>query len=208
MAEADVKPQDRLTLADFTSVFAFFFGPGARGTEGEGLDLEEEEDGPPAKPALAGKMTLSEVAVQVLQEERWRGTPDQTNAFVRRLVAGRPEAVADCVGRVRDAFDAVDADERGEVSASDVAALVKKAQLGSTTVDLKVKTFLVQLGKQGRSVFSLPELVEHFGPEMQELADASVSVAEAFAMLRMHLPAADVRLSADLALKVRPYLLP
>jgi Ca2+-binding EF-hand superfamily protein len=204
MAEADVKPQDRLTLADFTSVFAFFFGPGARGTEGEGLDLEEDENGPPAKPALAGKMTLSEVAVQVLQEERWRGTPDQTNAFVRRLVAGRPEAVADCVGRVRDAFDALDADERGEVSASDVAALVKKAQLGSTTVDLKVKTFLVQLGKQGRSVFSLPELVVHFGPEMQELADASVSVAEAFAMLRMHLPAADVRLSADLALKVRP----
>ena len=46
-----------------------------------------------------GKMTLSEVAVQVLQEERWRGTVDQTNAFVRRLCAGRSEAIAVCVGR-------------------------------------------------------------------------------------------------------------
>ena len=46
-----------------------------------------------------GKMTLSEVAVQVLQEERWRGSVDQTNAFVRRLCAGRSEAIAVCVGR-------------------------------------------------------------------------------------------------------------
>ena len=139
----------------------------------------------------------------MLQEERWRGTADQTNAFVRRLVAGRPDAVAACVGRVRDAFDALDTDERGEVSASDVGRLLKQAEVGSATVDLKVKTFLARLSKQARAVCSLPEVVEHFGPELQELADASVSVSEAFAMLRMHLPAADVRLAADLALKVR-----
>ena len=165
MEDADVRPQDLLSLADFTSMFAFFFSPGGclsthpvnthlslhtlswpimlpiitpyphpshntllinsqhpyqhigshdfsrednahhTGTSthrGEGKDGDSDDlMGEPSSTIISkyGKMTLSEVAVQVLQEERWRGSVDQTNAFVRRLCAGRSEAIAACVGR-------------------------------------------------------------------------------------------------------------
>ena len=139
----------------------------------------------------------------MLQEERWRGTPDQTNDLMRRLCAGRSEAVGDCLGRVRDAFEALDGDGHGEVATADVGALFTKAHIGTASLEHTVQAFTARLDKQARDSFSLPDLVEAFGAELQELADASVSVSEAFAMLRMHLPAADVRLAADLALKVR-----
>ena len=56
--------------------------------------------------------------------------------------------------------------------------------------------------EQARDVVSLPEIIEHFGAELEELADSSVSIAESFAMLRMHLVNVDVRQAADLALKI------
>ena len=65
--------------------------------------------------------------------------------------------------------------------------LSKPAEISSVTLEPKIKSFLVRLEKQSRGAFSLPEFVEHFGADLQELADSSVSVAEAFAMLRMHL---------------------
>ena len=55
---------------------------------------------------------------------------------------------------------------------------------------------------QARDVVSFPEIIEHFGAELEELADSSVSIAESFAMLRMHLVNVDVRQAADLALKI------
>jgi hypothetical protein len=195
MKDSDVQPQDLLSLADFAAVYSFFFSPGsAAAGAGAGAGHDRPDD--------AAK-TLSEIAVQVLQEERWRGTPDQTNDLMRRLCAGRSEAVGDCLARVRDAFEALDYDGRGEVSTSDVGALFQKAHISTTSLEHTVLAFTARLDKQARDCFSLPELVEGFGAELQELADASVSVSEAFAMLRMHLPAADVRLAADLALKVR-----
>lgn len=94
MNDADVQPQDKLSLADFTSVFAFFFSPGKE-AESRLRDSKQlrssiawsDDDDQAMNPK--GRLTLSEIAVQILQEERWRGSADQTNSFIRRLCAGR-----------------------------------------------------------------------------------------------------------------------
>ena len=99
MTDADILPQDKLSLADFTSVFAFFFSPGKE-AESRLRDSKQlrnsiawsDEDDHATAPK--GRLTLSEIAVQILQEERWRGSADQTNAFIRRICAGRFEDVA------------------------------------------------------------------------------------------------------------------
>ena len=67
MAEADVRPQDVLALADFVAVYSFFFGPTAlkhKSTHG-------------AEDSRAASLSLSEIAIHTLQDERWRGTAEQ-----------------------------------------------------------------------------------------------------------------------------------
>ena len=187
MDDTDARPQDMLSLADFVAVFAFFFSPTSSSSKTSGR----------AESLTRGPMTISEVAVQVLQEERWRGTPDQTNSLVRRLCSSRSDATIDCVTRVRDAFETLDPDERGEISSSSLKDLLKHSKISSPSVDRAVISFTSKLERQARGTFSLPELFEQFGLEFQEISESSVSIAEAFAMLRMRLSATDVRAAAD-----------
>ncbi len=51
-------------------------------------------------------------------------------------------------------------------------------------------------------LFTFYRLFEHFGPVLLELADASMSIAEAFAMLRLHLDLGTCRQCAELVLKM------
>lgn len=152
-------------------------------------------------------MTISEISVQVMQEERWRGTADQTNSFLRRLSSGRSEAAVGCLCRLRDSFEAFDPKELGEVSLTNLADVIKKAKVTSPGISRSMVAFKLKLERQGLASFTLPEFFEHFGIEIQELSKASVSVAESFAMLRMHLSAADVRAAADCVLRVIDTLL-
>ena len=72
MIDADVRPQDVLTLADFVSVYCFFFGPSSNNFSDKPIEL----------PSKLTQLSLSEIAIQTLQEERWRGTADQVNTIV------------------------------------------------------------------------------------------------------------------------------
>ena len=191
MIDADVRPQDTLTLADFASTFAFFFNPSLKQSK---VMIEPSEQ--------QARMTLSEVAIQCLQEERWRGNMEQTINFVRMLSAGRSEALMDTITRIRDSFEALDADKCGEVSKTDLDDLFRAAKIPATAIELPLTKFKERLERQSRGRFSLPEIFEHFGPSVQEFADASVSVAEAFAMLRLYHSTTDVRLAADMAIKI------
>ena len=116
----------------------------------------------------AARMTLAEIAIQTMQEERWRGSPDQTVALVRRLCAGRSAGASDVITRLRDAFEALDKDgPGGEVSASDLAELFRMCGLTSPMLEAPLKKFADRLQKQSRGRFSMPELFEHFGPFIQ-----------------------------------------
>jgi len=70
MTDADVRPQDVLTLADFVSVYSFFFGPTTLNNSSRAFEQPKN-----------AQLSISEVAVQVLQEERWRGTPEQVKSY-------------------------------------------------------------------------------------------------------------------------------
>ena len=198
MNDADVRPQDMLSLADFVAVFSFFFSPTSSSSSTSGRSLS----------ASRGQLlTMSEISVQVLQEERWRGSPDQTNAFIRRLCSSRTDATVDCIIRVRDAFEALDTEGQGEVSSSELKTLFRNAMAASSSVDHTLTAFKAKLDRQARGTVSLPELFEQFGLALQELSESSVSIAEAFAMLRMRLSAVDVRAAADVVMKVIDNLL-
>ena len=195
MTDSDVRPQDLLSLADFATCFAFFFTPPeGRGVVGSGSARETTN---------FTNLTLGEVAVTTLQSERWRGTEEQVISFVRRLTAGRSEALAKTIGAIRDAFEAkLKSPEDSEVSLTDIEDIFVQAKASSPAVSLSAKKFSERLKRQGRGTFSLPELFEFFGSIVQETGEGSVSIAEAFAMMRLHYNTADVRLIADMAQKV------
>ena len=73
MIDADVRPQDVLTLADFVSVYCFFFGPSSNNFSDKPIEL---------LPSKLTQLSLSEIAIQTLQEERWRGTADQVKILL------------------------------------------------------------------------------------------------------------------------------
>lgn len=191
MMEVDVRPQDTLSLADFASVFAFFFHSSAKA-----------DTKPSAEEAPTARMSLADIAIQTMREERWRATPEQTVAFVRRLCVGRSTNAVDVISRLRDAFEALDQDAVGEVSTSDLYRLMHDADIKSPLLETPMRKFNERLVRQARGRFSLPEVFEHLGPFIQDIAEASVGVDEAFSMVRLYLASSDVRAAADLALKI------
>jgi hypothetical protein len=190
MTDADITPRDRLTLADFAAVYAYFFAPARESLSTSRTILDGT--------ANAVRLTLAELAVQVLQEEKWRGTQDQMTTFVRRLCAGRSDQTIHCTGKLRTAFENLDEQNTGEVSVSRLLDLLAEAQLPVSSFVPVAERFKDILAQQGRGRFSFPEVFEHFGPRVQEFAESSVSVAEAISMMRLHCSTADVRLAVDL----------
>ena len=186
--------KDAIRLEEFQSVYAYFFA----------TDSNKEAE---QVQSYGGVRTISEVSVQVLQEGRWRGSTEQTNDLIRRLSSGRSESAVECIVRVRDAFESLDSRDLGEVSSSDVTALLKQAKITGPGVPHNVSAFKAKLDKQSRGTFVLPELYEQFGLDIQELSDASVSVSAAFSMMKMTLSAADVRAAADIVVRIIDALL-
>ena len=179
MAEADIRPMDRLTLADFVSVYAYFFSPvlgggemSLRGTLGIGAytgPFQAGDNIPSGTGTARGLMlTIAEVAVQVLQEQRWSGSVDQTVSFMQRLCAGRAGSVVQTIVQIRESFDEADTGTLGSVSLSSMLALFERVNLPMGQVTALVDSFSRRLMQQGRERFSLPEVYETFGPMIQE----------------------------------------
>ena len=189
MDGAGVRLDDPLSLQDFMGAFSFFFSPALESNSGR---------------TESRTRTLSEIAVQVMQEEKWEGTAEQTNAFMRRICVGRSEGVVLTVCGVRDAFDSLDTKDKGELSTSLLDSLLKQSGPSppSSSLHRAAQAFKTKLVRQGRGTFSLPDFFEECGHAVQEQSGASVSVAEAFAMLRMHLSSTDVRACADFVIKI------
>jgi Ca2+-binding EF-hand superfamily protein len=190
MIDSDIRPQDTLTLADFASIFSFFFSPSTNSKLNE-IDTVNRTN-----------MTLSEIAIQTMQEDRWRGNLEQTVSFIRRLNAGRSEALVNTITRIRDAFESQDSEKNGENSVDLIGDLFRVAKVSATMIELFLTKFSDRLQQQNRGFYSLPEIFEHFGLIIEESADAAVSIAEVFAMLRLHCNTNTVRLAADMSLKI------
>ena len=67
-------------------------------------------------------------------------------------------------------------------------------------VELPLSQFLGRLQRQSREAVSLPEIFEHFGFIIQDLADQNISIAEAFAMFRQKSTNVEVRAAAEFLL--------
>lgn len=151
---------------------------------------------------LSNQLTLSEIAVQTLQEERWRGSSDQTQAFIRRLCVGRSETIVIMIAKIRDAFEYLDDADVKEVDCSNIYDIFKRSDILTTSIEMLVNKFIDKLKKQGRDKFTLPEVFEHFGSILQEMSDSTVTIPEAFALLRLNLPVPEVTSAAHVAMKI------
>ena len=188
MTETDVQPLDKLTLADFVSVYAYFFTPKSEAKE----NLRD-----------AGiLMTLSELTVQILQEEKWIGSQSQVVSYIRRLCSGRSNSLVECISKIREAFEIQDHGDSGDASVSTIHELFKIANINFDHLDEMVQKFLKRLEQQMRGRYSLPEVFEFFGANIQEFADASLTVMEAIAIFRMNASSAEIRLAAEMANKI------
>jgi Ca2+-binding EF-hand superfamily protein len=191
MNDADVKPLDRLTLADFVAVFAYFFSSSVA----DNMDLQSNS-------ATSELKTIAEIAVQVLQHEKWSGKSEQNAQLVARLCAGRSGTVVGFISKIRESFETFDASNSGLVSASSLSDIFRLSNLAFDGLGQMVKNFTFRLKQQSRETFSLPELFEFFGHNIQEYGEGTLSVSEAFAMLRMHCSASDIRLGTDMMLLI------
>jgi hypothetical protein len=141
MAEAGIGPRDRLTLADFASVYAYFFSPAS-------MQGVSQADTILTGAASAVRLTLAEIAVQVMQEERWRGTQEQTATFVRRLCAGRADALVESVSKIRAAFEELDVNRVAEVPVSQLNDVFFKAQYPVSSMQTQLQRFQGRLEQQ------------------------------------------------------------
>ena len=192
MNDADVKPLDKLSLADFVSVFAFFFTSGLS----DGL---KDESSAAAEYKLK---TVAEIAIQVLQQEKWSGRIEQNVQLIARLCAGRTASVVGYITKIREAFESFDATNSGSVSIQNLAEIFKLSNISFDTLGSMIKNFAFRLKQQSRETFLLPEVFEFFGASIQEYGEGTLSVTEAFAMIRMHCNPTDIRLAADMMLLI------
>eukprot|EP01041_Mallomonas_annulata_P000829 gene829-1611_t len=210
MTDSDVRPQDSLTLADFASVFAFFFTSSSSLSSSNSnhhhmnatSTTDVHHSNLLIKDNTSRRLTISEIAIQVLQEERWRGTMDQVNSFMRRLIAGRTEATVDSLRFIRDAFESIDTEDTGEIEISNIQDLLIASKFSIYPFERVLQSMKERLERHSRVKVSLPELLEHIGPIIQDLTESSISISESFAMLRLHCNSSDVRTAADLVLKL------
>ena len=192
MNDADVKPMDKLTLADFVSVFSFFFSSGLS----DGL---KDEHSTPGEFKLK---TIPEIAIQVLQQEKWSGRIEQNVQLIARLCAGRTASVVGYITKIREAFESLDAANSGSVSIQNLAETFKLANISFDNLGSMIKNFTFRLKQQSRETFLLPEVFEFFGASIQEYGEGTLSVTEAFAMIRMHCNPTDIRLAVDMMLVI------
>jgi hypothetical protein len=194
MIDSDVRPQDTLSLADFVSLYAFFFGPAS--------ETAVPSVGTDQILKMNNKLTLAEVAIQVLQEERWRSTADQVIGLVERLSAGRSAPTVTCITKIRDVFESIDVNSEGFIHVDKVEDIFRAVGIPSVSVQPYLEKFKERMDKVKLGQIVLPDLFEHFGIIIQETGDYTVTVSEAFAMLRFQCDAQDVRAAAETSLRV------
>jgi Ca2+-binding EF-hand superfamily protein len=193
MVETDVAYTDSLTLADFASVYAFFFGNTRKAPASASSSIS----------AGGREMSISEISLQILQSERWQGTADQVMDMIGRLTLRRPKSTTSIICSIRDSFEALDVDSTGNVGINCLPALLKQVPgLNFAVLVQPVKSFSERIQLQGRKSFALPELFEYFGPQIQEAGEGSLSVEDAFSLLALRNSLADVRGAALRVLNV------
>ena len=188
MADVEVYPEDAISLADFISVYDFFFGK---------PDTWKERTTVHDTP-----LTISEIALIVLQEEPWQGTRIDHDKLLRRLSHGRSSKVIEMLSNVRDIFEEMDTSSRGVINFSDIPPLLKKLKISPASVEYSVRICAEKAGKSNTHTFALPEVFVHFGSILTDIAESSISVAEAFAMFRLHSSSTEIRVAADLVCRI------
>jgi Ca2+-binding EF-hand superfamily protein len=195
MTESDVRPHDGISLADFISVYAFFFGPSSTAQLGDGLDL--------GRDVRSGtRLSMSEIAVSVLQEERWRGSADQVDSFVRRISAGRSARTTECISKLRDNFESIDTEGLGYVPIDRVGDILRHASIPPSSYQYALQQYLSKSQYNKQSTAILPELFSQFGSIISESCESGVSIADSLAMFRLYHDSTTIRGAVDLTLRI------
>ncbi len=190
MEEADVHLHDTLSLADFAGAYVHLF------------PSKQDQLFKPGDTIAANFATISDVAIQVLREEKWSGSVDQTQSLISRLCTGRSNAVASCIGKIRNSFETLDTDNVGFLPITACRKLFQDAQLSSNEISNVISKFVSRMDHLANSSFSLPEFFEYFGSTIQHYADSMLSLSESVSLLRLRLSANDVHAALKLAMNI------
>jgi Ca2+-binding EF-hand superfamily protein len=189
MEEADVHLHDYLSLADFAAAYLHLFPV-------------KETTRTSTENIVASLASLSDIAVQVLREEKWVGSSDQTQSLVTRLCAGRSSSVINCVGKLRNAFETLDTNNAGFLPLSYCIRLFNEAQIMSNEINSMITKFENRMQQSATNVFSLPEVFEYFGAALQQYAENMLSLNEAVSLFRLRFSTNDVHRALKLALNI------
>lgn len=131
LRDSGVLPDDFLSFPEVVGAYhALFIKDGIMPEEDDRLGTTLSLLKPPGKAIEGGSgclRSLAEVASVIFAEQRWEGTPLQHVGLVRRLCVGRPAAVQEAVRKVRDAFEACDVDDEGQLGADEASKLLDEA---------------------------------------------------------------------------------
>jgi hypothetical protein len=118
------------------------------------------------------------------------------------MCAGRSDVVCQSVTKIRSAFEQIDVNNDGEIPLSLMKDLITLADLPLERLREPLKRFEKRLADQRRAAVSLPDIFEHFGLVVQEVAEASISVSDAVSVFTLKHSNADVRLACEAVMSV------
>ncbi|RYH28863.1 hypothetical protein EON65_10590 [archaeon] len=192
MAEADVHMHDYLSLADFAAAYGNLFPLRLEKTKQSGVVLLD---------------SLSNVASQIMREERWSGSEAQVQDLITRLCAGRSDAVVNVIGKIRNAFELLDREKHGYLPSSYIHKIFHETQITPNEISSLIIKFLTRMESSASASFSLIEVFEFFGSCLQQYAESILSVGEATSLLRLRLDNNAVYKALKLSLSVAENIL-
>jgi Ca2+-binding EF-hand superfamily protein len=184
--DADLKPNEAITLADAAFAYYDLFGESSR---------SKTRDGDTAAVTQSIR-SISELATAIYQEEKWTGSVEQHASLIRRLAIGRISPQIELLKRTRDLFEKMDKDGDGELAVADAAKLLTGIGRSITSLQTQIEEFRKQ-----QATFCLPEFLAAFGFVYEALTDEFPTVASAFAKLRLLCDARAVRCVAETMLR-------
>lgn len=221
--EAGFGHDDCITFVQFINLFHTLFAAHARrgggGLLGSGSQLQQTSN----LVEDSSLRPMAEIAAVVFAEGRWVGTATDHSSLVRRLCVGRPPNVQELICRARDEFEKRDVNRTGvlspEQARSVVAALKldvgdgpmrnvvhrlfhntgreknrKEAKSSSKETDSNDE----EMERESRAV-SMPEFFAIAGPLIEAASESTLTVASAFARLRIKCTPSEVRAAGELA---------
>jgi Ca2+-binding EF-hand superfamily protein len=186
---------DTLSLADFAAAYKYFFSP------------ESKMSSASSEWSQSGRfmaLSLSQIATQTLQEERWTGNHHQVVAFIQRLCAGkRSNNTKTIIGNIRDAFESLDKESTASVSISSVGEMFKGVEgINVAQLATPLRAFTEHINLQRRQTFSLPEVFEYFGSYIEEAGEGHVTVNDSFLLLNQNYQLHEVRAIGEKVLDI------